>query len=83
MSLFIIRSAKKGDVHAVDDDVLGRKQLDELLELCGMLDRFMHGGLGFRQVSRRSRGETGVTNVRMRREDRASISSHPLADLGG
>ena len=24
-----------------------------------------------------------VTSVRMRREDRTSISSHPLADLGG
>src|SRR6266566_8607906 len=24
-----------------------------------------------------------VTSVRMRREDRSSISSHPLADLGG
>jgi len=24
-----------------------------------------------------------VTSVRMRREDRTSVSSHPLADLGG
>ena len=37
----------------------------------------------------RSRYRTGldrairVTSVRMRREDRSSISSHPLADLGG
>jgi hypothetical protein len=37
----------------------------------------------------RSHYETGldraiwVTSVRMRREDRSSISSHPLADLGG
>src|ERR1700730_14355357 len=30
-----------------------------------------------------SKGAIGVTRVRMRREDRSSISSHPLADLGG
>jgi hypothetical protein len=28
-------------------------------------------------------GAIWVTSVRMRREDRSSISSHPLADLGG
>jgi hypothetical protein len=31
----------------------------------------------------RSRWTIWVTSVRMRREDRSSISSHPLADLGG
>ncbi len=30
-----------------------------------------------------SNGAKRVTRVRMRREDRSSISSHPLADLGG
>ena len=30
-----------------------------------------------------ARATIRVTSVRMRREDRTSISSHPLADLGG
>jgi hypothetical protein len=34
-------------------------------------------------LAERPRGAKRVTSVRMRREDRTSISSHPLADLGG
>ena len=34
-------------------------------------------------LSDRPRWASWVTSVRMRREDRSSISSHPLADLGG
>src|ERR1019366_8340905 len=34
-------------------------------------------------LSDRPQWASWVTSVRMRREDRSSISSHPLADLGG
>src|SRR5262249_62080903 len=34
-------------------------------------------------LSDRPQRASWVTSVRMRREDRSSISSHPLADLGG